>query len=156
MRGWPHLEKLELADPDYLSRDAIELLLGADAYARIALPGLRRRRPSEPIAQQTQLGWIILGAAGSIRAASTILSLHYALADDLPALIRCFWEQEEARASRCRSSRKSNSARITSSEFTRGQEAAAARCGYPSGGIRRISPPQAEVRVLSGMEHRFE
>lgn len=41
-RSWTHLEGLELADPDYFRQDPVELLLGADAYAHIALPGLHR------------------------------------------------------------------------------------------------------------------
>lgn len=44
-RSWTHLVDLELADPDFRNRDVIELLLGADAYASVVLPDLRRGEP---------------------------------------------------------------------------------------------------------------
>ncbi|XP_011687068.1 PREDICTED: uncharacterized protein LOC105449509 [Wasmannia auropunctata] len=95
-RVWPHLEGLELADPEFLGHDAVELLLGADVFAHIMLPGLRRGGPLEPIAQQTQLGWIILGAAGTGHSTCAITSLQCSSADELSSLVRRFWEQEEA------------------------------------------------------------
>lgn len=44
-RPWSHLTGLELADPYFLSTDPVDLLLGADVYASILLPGLRRGGP---------------------------------------------------------------------------------------------------------------
>ncbi|XP_011685200.1 PREDICTED: uncharacterized protein LOC105448376 [Wasmannia auropunctata] len=94
-RSWLHLEGLELADPEFLNQDPIELLLGADVFAHIALPGLRKGGPLEPIAQQTQLGWVILGAAGLSHAASVMTSLQCSPLEELNSLVRQFWEQEE-------------------------------------------------------------
>ncbi|XP_011699594.1 PREDICTED: uncharacterized protein LOC105456915 [Wasmannia auropunctata] len=94
-RAWPHREGLDLADPEFLERDPVELLLGADVFVHIALPDLRRRGPSEPIAQQTQLGWVILGAAGSGQSAC-VTSMQCSPSDDLSALVRRFWEEEES------------------------------------------------------------
>lgn len=46
---WTHIH--DLADPEFLVSDSIELLLGADIYGELALPGLRHGEPAEPIAQ---------------------------------------------------------------------------------------------------------
>jgi len=92
---WTHLDGLELADPEFLGRDPVELLLGADAYADIALPGLRRGGPNEPIAQRTRLGWIILSPVGVNRSTSAISSMQCTPVDELTAMVRRFWEQEE-------------------------------------------------------------
>ena len=45
------------------SSGTLKLLLGADVYASIIQPG-RRGGPDKPIAQQTQLGWLILSYVG--------------------------------------------------------------------------------------------
>lgn len=85
----------ELADPEFCAADPIELLLGAEAYSELALPGLHRGGPSESIAQHTKLGWIILGPAQSGQAAIAISSLQCSITDELGALLRRFWESEE-------------------------------------------------------------
>ncbi|XP_036147020.1 uncharacterized protein LOC118647026 [Monomorium pharaonis] len=94
-RAWPHLDGLELADPEFCSQDSVELLLGADAYAHIALSGLQKGGPQEPIAQNTSFGWVILGTAGASRAVSAVSSMQCSSLDELTALVRQFWEQEE-------------------------------------------------------------
>ncbi|KMQ88090.1 hypothetical protein RF55_12480 [Lasius niger] len=66
-RSWPHVHGLELADPEFFSRDPIELLLGAEAYATIVLPELRRGGPLEPCSP----------------------------VEDLATAVRRFWEWEE-------------------------------------------------------------
>ncbi|KMQ87329.1 hypothetical protein RF55_13415 [Lasius niger] len=92
--SWPHVEGLELADPDFFARDPVELLLGTDAYAHIVLPDLRRGGTLEPIAQHTRLGWILLGAVGASYVAS-VSSLQCSAMEDLAAFVRRFWEWEE-------------------------------------------------------------
>jgi hypothetical protein len=48
--AWSHLDDIDLANPDILAADLIELFFGAAVYADILLPGLRRGRPREPVA----------------------------------------------------------------------------------------------------------
>ncbi|XP_018407674.1 PREDICTED: uncharacterized protein LOC108783572 [Cyphomyrmex costatus] len=95
--AWAHLQGLELADPEFYNQDPVELLLGADVYAYIALSGIRKGGSFEPIAQNTQLGWVLLGAAGVSNACSigSVTSLCCSPADELNSLVRRFWEQEE-------------------------------------------------------------
>ncbi|XP_070515871.1 uncharacterized protein [Cardiocondyla obscurior] len=61
---WPHLLGLELADPEYAAADAVDLLFGAEVFASIILPGLKKGGPSHPVAQNTSLGWILSGQVG--------------------------------------------------------------------------------------------
>ncbi|KAI5643728.1 fibronectin type III domain-containing protein [Phthorimaea operculella] len=63
---WPWLQNIALADPEFNKSRPIDLLLGAKVYAKIILSGLIK--PSDeklPIAQQTQLGWLLCGDAGN-------------------------------------------------------------------------------------------
>lgn len=53
---WPHIHGLTLADPQYLQRDPIHLLLGADIFSNTLLDGLRKGRSDQPIAQRTNFG----------------------------------------------------------------------------------------------------
>ncbi|KAM0728325.1 hypothetical protein ACS0PU_005107 [Formica fusca] len=61
-RTWPHVEGLELADPEYRASDPVDILLGADVQAAIIRQGLRKGGRREPVAQRTTLGWILSGA----------------------------------------------------------------------------------------------
>jgi len=89
-RLWSHLHDLELADPEFLGRDPVELLLGADVYADIVMSGLRRGGPNEPIAQQTRLGWIILGPVGVNRVGAAFAAMQCTPVDELTAVMRRF------------------------------------------------------------------
>lgn len=94
-RAWKHLAGLELADPDFLAADPVDLLLGADVYADILQSGLRRGGPLEPIAQETSLGWILSGAVKSGSAASSSHTHQCHVSEDLSDVVRKFWQQEE-------------------------------------------------------------
>ena len=54
------LSQLELADPDPYSRSTIDMIIGADLYAKIIKPGLEKIGDSL-VAQQTTFGWIVTG-----------------------------------------------------------------------------------------------
>ncbi|XP_071582180.1 uncharacterized protein [Temnothorax nylanderi] len=92
---WPHLEGLPLADPDLQTTGAFELLLGADVYASIVEDGLQRGGPGTPMAQNTKLGWLVSGLANYAKEGAAVTSLQCSIDDELPALVRKFWEQEE-------------------------------------------------------------
>lgn len=96
-RPWKHLAGLELADPEFSESDPVDLLLGAEVYASILRPGLRRGGPRDPVAQQTMLGWILSGAVGDYPASvGQRTSAHLCHADDgLADSVQRFWLQEE-------------------------------------------------------------
>lgn len=39
----------------------IDVLLGADVYSDLLQPGLRKRPPGSPVAQQIAVGWVLFG-----------------------------------------------------------------------------------------------
>lgn len=59
--NWTHLNNLQLADPTYYKPEKIDLILGADVYDELIIPEIRRGPVGAPIAQNTTLGWIIIG-----------------------------------------------------------------------------------------------
>ena len=63
---WPQLKGLQLADPDYAANDSIELPFGAEVCSIILQGGLRKGGPQAPIAQKTQLGWILSGGCDQV------------------------------------------------------------------------------------------
>jgi len=90
--SWTHLSGLELADPDFLTADPVDILLGADVYAAILQEGLRKGEQHQPVAQRTSLGWILSGAVGSPAAPRHALTHVCRTEEDLPALVRQFWQ----------------------------------------------------------------
>ncbi|XP_076294565.1 uncharacterized protein LOC143215848 [Lasioglossum baleicum] len=98
---WPHLNDLELADPEITSRQPIELLLGADIYALIIREGLRQGAAGSPVAQATTLGWIVTGSPGKSNISPSNprrIILHCSVDDDISTLLQRFWSLEEVAA----------------------------------------------------------
>ncbi|KAL6419071.1 hypothetical protein ACFW04_011593 [Cataglyphis niger] len=94
-KTWPHIDGIELADPDFFAADPVEILLGADVCAAILQPGFRRGGQRQPVAQQTTLGWILSGSVGSSAANRPAQSHHCCSDNDLHSLVQGFWRQEE-------------------------------------------------------------
>ncbi|XP_076660452.1 uncharacterized protein LOC143363803 [Halictus rubicundus] len=93
--AWPHISGLTLADPTFNSATPIDLLLGADVYPQVLLTGTRSGGHRGPVAQETIFGWILSGPATSPGPSTPIATSHTVTIDDLTALVRRFWEQEE-------------------------------------------------------------
>lgn len=94
--NWPHLDGLKLADPQFSNYEKIDILLGADVFCEIAMPGLIKGEEGAPMAQQTKLGWILSGpihqASDEIRNFQ-ITCNHIELTIDQQ--LERFWKQEE-------------------------------------------------------------
>lgn len=94
---WPHLKRLALADPDFLTPRSIDILIGADTYGQIIKPNLIKSSPSMPIAQLSIFGWLILGPVNQTPQAHS--SVHHVAIQDgeeaLQELLTKFWIQEE-------------------------------------------------------------
>ncbi|XP_077280515.1 uncharacterized protein LOC143907546 [Temnothorax americanus] len=93
--AWTHLRGLELADPEFLGSDPVDLLLGADVVAEILQPGLLKGGAHEPVVQKTALGWIISGAAGAVANPEAAVAHQCHVDAELSALVQGFWRQEE-------------------------------------------------------------
>lgn len=95
---WPHLERLNLADPDFLKPRSIDIIIGADSYGQIIKPNIIKHSPSMPIAQFSSFGWIVLGPVN--QADPEQLASHRAKVEHdnsaLYGLIAKFWIQEES------------------------------------------------------------
>lgn len=94
IKNWPMIESLNLADPTYGSPGKVDMILGAEVYGVIMSEGLLKH-PSVrgPIAQNTQLGWILSGRLeNDVSIDRRIVSLHVQL--KLDQLLKQFWEIE--------------------------------------------------------------
>ncbi|XP_048481675.1 uncharacterized protein LOC125489576 [Plutella xylostella] len=85
--SWSHINHIKLADPEFYQSREVDLLLGADIYSMIMLDGIIKGEvQSQPIAQQTHLGWILFGTVSKFHCNVVINNL-----DD----IKRFWEMED-------------------------------------------------------------
>ncbi|XP_071052914.1 uncharacterized protein [Onthophagus taurus] len=94
-----HLKNIPLADPNYSSQEPIEVILGADIYAQIIENGIRKGDVNAPIAQKTQLGWILSGPVNNTRFHSPVHGFQCTLDVELKELIQRFWLQEQPETS---------------------------------------------------------
>ncbi|CAK1589887.1 unnamed protein product [Parnassius mnemosyne] len=85
--SWSFLNNIQLADPDFNISRPVDLLLGADIYSNIILPGIcREEDQSMPIAQQTRLGWILCGNTKTYQCNVILNNIEQ---------IEKFWETED-------------------------------------------------------------
>ena len=75
---WSHFAGVQLADPHYMRKGSVDVLLGVGVYSRIIQAGLRKGRPNEPIALKTELGWLISGSTceDQVDEALTLTAMH--------------------------------------------------------------------------------
>lgn len=98
---WPHIHKLQLADPHFFESGKIDLLLGGSAHADVMLDGLIKGERHQPIAQNSKLGWIISGNTQiSSKCMAICRHINVECFDDsifeLNNRLKLFWELEEA------------------------------------------------------------
>lgn len=92
---WDHLNNIQLADPLFYMPSKIDILLGSDVYNEIILSGLRKGSNNSPIAQHTELGWVVSGATKQNHNYSPKQSYHIKLEENVDVLLKRFWEIEE-------------------------------------------------------------
>ena len=92
--AWRHIKGLKWADPTFHKSGQIDVLLGMDVIVEIMKPGLVRGVNGQPMAQNTQLGWII---SGNIHSHETDRSVHmlHATTENTPDDWNKFWEIED-------------------------------------------------------------
>ncbi|XP_055918357.1 uncharacterized protein LOC129950441 [Eupeodes corollae] len=92
---------LTLADPQFAEPGRIDILLGADVLHEIILDGIIKTTYG-PLAQQTQLGWILSGPIKNSnpqnRDVQNILTFHTQV--NIDNTLRKFWELEEVSSER--------------------------------------------------------
>ncbi|KYN28553.1 hypothetical protein ALC57_02032, partial [Trachymyrmex cornetzi] len=74
----------------------IEIIIGADLYSSVLLPGLRSGSADRPAAQNSIFGWIISGTISTNSSSSVChMSVHHTILNaNLDDKIRRFWEVE--------------------------------------------------------------
>lgn len=60
LEKYDHINNLRLADP-FEGNSEIDMILGAGDFARIIKPGLIKGLVNQPIAQNTEFGWMVSG-----------------------------------------------------------------------------------------------
>ena len=94
--SWPHLAGLAFADPDLSSGLRVELLLGADIFSHVLLPGVMRGPSGSLVAQNTHLGWTLSGGVDSRQDSGSVrTSSQFSVDDSLSVTLQRFWDQEE-------------------------------------------------------------
>lgn len=89
-----HLNGLTLADPTFAVPGPIDLLLGADVLSEVLLEGIRKGQLGQPIAQQTEFGWIVSGATlPARRIPNSITGL--VVRADIDGILTNLWELNE-------------------------------------------------------------
>lgn len=89
---WPHVSELSLADPKFNCAGEVDLVIGADNYGEILLPDVIKGGKDSPIAQKTELGWILSGKVAHSVSRPSICIAAITQTDDI---IKKFWEIEE-------------------------------------------------------------
>ncbi|XP_043494149.1 uncharacterized protein LOC122519051 [Polistes fuscatus] len=94
---WPHLRDLNLADPEFLTPRAVDVIIGADFYGNLIRPNIIRYSPSDPIARLSIFGKLVIGPT---RAPVTLArKTHHSISQPtnscLQDLLTKFWVQEE-------------------------------------------------------------
>ncbi|XP_029162050.1 uncharacterized protein LOC114933579 [Nylanderia fulva] len=98
---WPHIQGLELADPNFATPEKIDLILSVTVHAQILKDGIRRGNIGEPIAQETTLGWVLSGPLSNDNQKTnamennSVIGLQCSLDSELLELLQRFWTQEE-------------------------------------------------------------
>ncbi|XP_029171730.1 uncharacterized protein LOC114941055 [Nylanderia fulva] len=94
---WSHISGLRLADGDLMSRDPIDVIIGADLYGLILFDGIRKGSVNEPTAQKTTLGWILSGPVTPISTnpRASVQVHHGIVFESLDSILRKFWEIED-------------------------------------------------------------
>ncbi|RVE41994.1 hypothetical protein evm_013355 [Chilo suppressalis] len=62
--SWHHVRNLPLADPTCHKPGPIDLLLGAEVFASLLLPGRVDGGPKQPSALNSVFGWLLVGSVG--------------------------------------------------------------------------------------------
>lgn len=88
--NWSHIAELPLADPQFYKPDKIDLLLGSDVYSEIIRDGLRKCK-GLPTAQNTEFGWILMGAIDSCSVPKLQIKSMVTKVE-IDKLLQRFWE----------------------------------------------------------------
>ncbi|XP_050305067.1 uncharacterized protein LOC126742466 [Anthonomus grandis grandis] len=95
---WSHISNLPLSDPQFDKPAPVDLLLGAEIYAQVLKSGRIYGDPGQPVALDTEFGWVLLGRIhqnSTFSMSSPKLGSYFTAFDNpLDVTLRKFWELE--------------------------------------------------------------
>ena len=74
--AWKHLRDLHLADPNFETPGAIDLLLRVDIFIAALRKGWRSGPPELPTALETEFGWVLAGNICPLSSSADLISHH--------------------------------------------------------------------------------
>lgn len=86
------IKDLILADPNFNKQARIDMILGADVFCEIILPGLIKASDKSFVAQETTFGWILSGPVGKNNRSAICMVAELSSIDQQ---MQKFWEIEE-------------------------------------------------------------
>ncbi|CAI6373892.1 unnamed protein product [Macrosiphum euphorbiae] len=103
---WPHIEGLNLADPEYYEPLPVDLLLGADVFPYVVSGEKKEDSITQPIALSTVFGWVLMGTTSntptkmSVTMCATTESVDRTLQrfldiEDVPTVVKSSPDEEE-------------------------------------------------------------
>lgn len=97
---WPHINGLLLADPEFMKRRRVDILLGGDVFGECLIPNIRQY-PGLPTAMNSHFGWLLNGKVPEEnyghRVENTVIQTYHISIDQQ---LERFWEMEETEAVR--------------------------------------------------------
>lgn len=88
---WKHLQHLTLADPECNVPGNIDVLLGAEVFSSLLLPGSVSGTSDQPSALNSIFGWLLMGNVG-VTCNTELNSFFISDTDRLTDQVRKFWE----------------------------------------------------------------
>ncbi len=92
--SWQHLSGIRLADPDFGTPGAVDMILGIDVFNEALLHGRWSGPRGTPSAFETTFGWVLAGAVSSTQSSPRVVS-HFVSVASGDDLLQKFWEVEQ-------------------------------------------------------------
>ncbi|KAJ8982315.1 hypothetical protein NQ317_006660 [Molorchus minor] len=130
-KSWTHIERLQLADPNFYSPGAIDLLLGADVFPHLLLDEKVTGMINEPVALKTIFGYILVGKVQPADE-QVVQSLFCSTANiSLDRTLKQFWELENIPDVEANSPDDAACEKIFVDSFYRNDNAAEEKSNFP-------------------------
>lgn len=121
--SWLNIRGLNLADPDCDKPGPIDILLGAELFPSLILPGSVRGEPPQPAALNSVFGWLLLGSVGGN---TNNVNSFFVSDNQLSNEVKRFWELDNLPSTsklssedqRCEDIYRKSTTRDSSGRFT--------------------------------------
>ncbi|XP_037294882.1 uncharacterized protein LOC119189428 [Manduca sexta] len=91
--SWHHIKALQLADPNCHKPGPVDLLIGAECFASLLLPGSIKGDTNQPSALNSVFGWLLVGNVGYVEPEAHSFFIHEE--PQLHEELKKLWQLEE-------------------------------------------------------------